>query len=76
MNVEFAVLIMRMTVIKTNLVSRTNYTQVDKELNFELYNTQSMESSPYDTNTGYNLLKTTRIHPDPGEFPRNSKNGQ
>ena len=35
-----------------------------------------MESSPYDTNSGYNILETTTILPDPGEFPRNSKNGQ
>ena len=51
------------------LVSRTTDTQVEEELNFEFYNTQTMESSPY-------LLETTRIPPDPGEFPRNSKNGQ
>ena len=47
------------------LVSNTTDTQVEEELNFGNYNTQSMESSPYDTNTAYNLLETTKIPPDP-----------
>ena len=45
------------------LVSRRTDNQVKEELNFELYNTQSMESSPYDNNTGSNQLETTSIPP-------------